>query len=173
MNTEWVKSHCSWWQETDLSCEQAAEEDTVQLTALTHRNTKTCAQCLTDLHICVCLSVKVILWLTGCDWLSGPGTGKEETRKSIDLGQPDLTLQDDVTGEVSTGSGEVVSWSVLQTLWLLTNTLNILSAEILWRCWDGNRYSFTWQFDFTHITAWRLACHSQTDAFLLIHWLQR
>ncbi|KAM7380156.1 hypothetical protein PAMP_003469 [Pampus punctatissimus] len=30
---------------------------------------------------------------------TGPGTGREESRKSIDLGQPDLTLQDDIIDE--------------------------------------------------------------------------
>ncbi|XP_039890053.1 kalirin isoform X3 [Simochromis diagramma] len=40
----------------------------------------------------------------------GPGTGKEEIRKSIDLGQPDLTLQDDVTGErVISRDGNILS----------------------------------------------------------------
>lgn len=29
-----------------------------------------------------------------------PGTGREERRKSVDLGQPDLTLQDDIVDEV-------------------------------------------------------------------------
>ncbi|XP_031163462.1 kalirin isoform X2 [Sander lucioperca] len=30
---------------------------------------------------------------------TGPGTGREESRKSIDLGQPDLTMQDDIIDE--------------------------------------------------------------------------
>lgn len=33
--------------------------------------------------------------------LIGPGTGREENRKSIDLGQPDLNLQDDNIEEVN------------------------------------------------------------------------
>lgn len=29
-----------------------------------------------------------------------PGAGREERRKSVDLGQPDLALQDDIVDEV-------------------------------------------------------------------------
>lgn len=59
--------------------------------------------------------------------LSGPGTGKEEIRKSIDLGQPDLTLQDDVTGEVSTEGG----FLICVTNTVAAEALNIPSAEIV------------------------------------------
>lgn len=38
--------------------------------------------------------------------LTGPGTGREESRKSIDLGQPDLALQDDIIDEVSSHTRE-------------------------------------------------------------------
>ncbi|XP_028446400.1 kalirin isoform X2 [Perca flavescens] len=41
---------------------------------------------------------------------TGPGSGREESRKSIDLGQPDLTMQDDIIDERFIGKdGNVLS----------------------------------------------------------------
>ncbi|XP_034042535.1 kalirin isoform X1 [Thalassophryne amazonica] len=43
---------------------------------------------------------------------SGPGAGKEENRKSIDLGQPEFSLHDDITDErVQTKDGNILSKS--------------------------------------------------------------
>lgn len=50
--------------------------------------------------------IELMNWLI--DWLTG--TGREESRKSIDLGQPDLALQDDIIDEVSSDVFKVFTY---------------------------------------------------------------
>lgn len=68
-------------------------------------------------------------------WLAGPGSGRDESRKSIDLGQPDLGLQDDIIDEV--GPVRRVSSDLVLNSWCFTKrlTFNCLkSVPLFWGC---------------------------------------